>query len=246
MLTKSQAKAFFVVGTATLSLVFIGLTIDTFRKVPTQTNAAALTPAAIRGKHLFDHKNCMGCHTILGEGAYYAPELTKVYERRGEGFIKAMLKNPEAMYPGQRKMTNYHFSDQEIDDLTEFLKWVGQMDLNGFPPKPDLGVAAAAPSIAPSNSGANANAQNTSKVVHPPNIYNQVCIACHALGGKGGNVGPALDGVGSRRDAEYLKKWLQDPLAVKADSKMPKLPLTESEITELTAFLTSLKSENIQ
>jgi hypothetical protein len=29
-------------------------------------------------------------------------------------------------------------SDQEIDDLTAFLAWVGKMDLNGFPPKPDL------------------------------------------------------------------------------------------------------------
>jgi nitric oxide reductase subunit C len=34
----------------------------------------------------------MGCHTILGEGAYYAPELTKVIERRGEGYVKAVLQ----------------------------------------------------------------------------------------------------------------------------------------------------------
>ena len=64
----------------------------------------------------------MGCHTLLGEGAYYAPELTKVYERRGPEFIKAMLRDPQAMYPGQRRMVQYHFTDGEIEALLAFLQ----------------------------------------------------------------------------------------------------------------------------
>ena len=36
------------------------------------------------------------------------------------------LKDPEALYPGQRKMVNYHFSDAEIADVIAFLKWVGK------------------------------------------------------------------------------------------------------------------------
>ncbi len=111
MLSKSAAKAFFLGGTALCSTVFLGLTIDTFRQIPARTNAAALTDAVKRGKHLWEDNNCMGCHTLFGEGAYYAPELTKVYERRGPVFIRSMLKDPEAMFPGQRKMVNYHFKD---------------------------------------------------------------------------------------------------------------------------------------
>ncbi len=218
MLSKSQARAFFIVGTAAFASIFVGLTIDTFQRIPKQTNAAELNEAAIRGKHLFDRKNCMGCHTILGEGAYYAPELTRVFERRGEAFIKAMLKDPEAMFPGQRKMTNYRFSEQEINDLTAFLKWIGTMDLNGFPPKPDLAVV---------------------ENVKRPQVFSQMCVACHSLKGQGGQVGPALDGVGGRRDRAYILAWLRDPLAVKPDSKMPKLPLSENEIAELTDFLSS-------
>jgi nitric oxide reductase subunit C len=53
----------------------------------------------------------MGCHTLMGEGAYYAPELTRVYRARGPAFIRAMLRDPAAMYPGQRQMQNYHFTD---------------------------------------------------------------------------------------------------------------------------------------
>lgn len=225
MLSKSQAKTFFLVGTAVCVAIFVGLSVDSFSRIPKQTNVAGMNDSVIRGKHLFEKNNCMGCHTILGEGAYYAPELTKVFERRGQNFIKAMLRDPEAMYPGQRKMTNYHFKDQEIDDLTEFLTWIGTIDLNGFPPKPDLAIAPAP----------------TNPSEQKPMIFSQMCIACHALGGQGGAVGPALDGVGSRRDADYLKQWLTDPFVLKADSKMPKLPLSEKDITELTAYLSQLK-----
>lgn len=224
MLSKSQAKAFFLIGTGVCFAAFIGLTLDTFKRMPSQTKQEKMTAEVIRGKHLFDRNNCMGCHTILGEGAYYAPELTKVFERRGEAFIKAMLKDPQAMYPDSRKMTNYHFTDQEISDLTEFLKWIGEMDLNGFPPKPDL-----APSTVAGKQ---------------PQMFKQVCVSCHSIRGQGGQVGPALDGVGSRRDANFLKAWLENPLAVKADSKMPKFPLTESEINELVTYLSELKEGN--
>jgi nitric oxide reductase subunit C len=178
----------------------------------------------------------MGCHTILGEGAYYAPELTKVYERRGEAFIKAMLKDPEAMYPGQRKMTNYKFKDEEINDLTAFLKWVGQMDLNGFPPKPDL-IKVVNPNMGPSTASNEMVAETSNR----PLIFNQMCLACHALGGQGGTTGPALDNIGSTRDRTYLENWLKDPQSIKADSKMPKLPLSDDDIAELSAFLSNLK-----
>lgn len=239
MLSKSQAKTFFLLGTALCSAAFIGLTIDTFQRIPAQTNEQNLTAEAIRGKHLFDKNNCMGCHTILGEGAYYAPELTKVYDRRGETFIKAMLKDPEAMYPNERKMTNYHFSDQEISDLVEFFKWIGAIDLNGFPPTPDLVKTASATAT-----GETELINTMVPTNNRPQIFNQVCVACHSLQGQGGAVGPALDTIGSQRDSIYLKTWLQDPMSIKSDSKMPKLPLSSEEITELVAFLSQLKEGN--
>ena len=74
----------------------------------------------------------MGCHTILGEGGYYAPELTKVVERRGEGLIKAILMSPVPWEPNGRKMVAYGFTSEEADDVIEFFKWIGEIDLNGF------------------------------------------------------------------------------------------------------------------
>jgi nitric oxide reductase subunit C len=236
MLSKSAARAFFLTGTLVCSAALVGLTIDTFRQIPALTHEDKLTPAVARGKDLWDSNNCMGCHTLLGEGAYYAPELTRVYERRGPAFIGAMLRDPEKMYPGQRKMKNYHLKESEIDDLVAFFAWIGEVDLGGFPPKPSL-VGVVTPSVG------SAGAAEIASVGRRPQVFNQLCIACHALGGQGGAVGPALDLVGDRRDAAYIGRWLTDPTAVKADSKMPKLPLTADQIQELVAFLSQQKSE---
>ena len=224
MLSKSQARAFFLAGTAVSVLAFVGLTIDTVSRIPAQTKEENITPAVKRGKHLWDANNCRGCHTLFGEGAYYAPELTKVMERRGEIFIRSMLKDPQAMYPGQRKMKNYNFKDEEISDLVAFLEWCGHVDLNGFPPKADLMPVAIA-------SGTVTNTANR------PQIFNQVCVACHAMDGQGGAVGPALDTVGDRYSQADLRRWLADPQAYKPGTTMPKLPLSAEEIAELAAFL---------
>lgn len=234
MLSKSKAKAFFIWGTVICTGTFGVLTYDTIQKVPAQTNEQNLSESAIRGKHLWDRNNCMGCHTLLGEGAYYAPELTKVYERRGPQFIRAMLKDPYAMYPGQRKMVKYDFTESEMDDLVAFFKWIGEMDLNGFPPKPNL-AQVAVPSGEPGHDATVAD--GTAR----PQVFNQMCLACHRLGGEGGQVGPALDTVGDRYDRDYIEKWLTDPAAVKPGTTMPKLPLSPEDVSELAAFLSQLK-----
>ncbi len=236
MLSKSAAKAFFLIGTGVCAGAFGLLTMDTIRQVPTQTHQENLSEAAMRGKELWSVNNCMGCHTLMGEGAYYAPELTKVYERRGPAFIHAMIKNPQSMYPGQRKMQQYKFTDAEIDDLVAFFKWIGEIDLNGFPAKPNLGQASV-PTDKVAVSDVVANRSNR------PQVFNQVCVACHSLGGQGGKIGPALDGIGLRRDLAYISRWLNNPADIKPDSKMPKLPLSNADISELAAFLSQQKKQ---
>jgi len=229
MLSKSAARAFFLVGTFLCSGAFIALTVDTLGRVPAQTHADQLSEAVVRGKMLWEDNNCMGCHTLFGEGAYYAPDLTTVYARRGPMFIRQMLTDPAAMYPGQRRMVAYDFTEQEQSDLVAFFEWCGKVDLNGFPAPPTIGVA----SIPPTRAVAEAR----------PEVFVQVCTACHSVGGSGGQVGPALDGVASRMSPELLTQWLQDPLSVRPASRMPKLPLTPEQITSLVDYLSTLDGE---
>ncbi|MCO4762621.1 MAG: c-type cytochrome [Myxococcales bacterium] len=232
MLSKSAARAFFIGGTVIVSAAFIGLTVDTLGQVPERSNESEMTDAVKRGHEIWNDNNCMGCHTILGEGAYYAPELTKVVSRRGAEWIKVFIKDPEAMYPGRRKMVKYDFTDAQIDDLIAYFSWIGKIDTNGFPPEPDLKIGAG--SSAQKSANAHAGA--------PPS-FKTLCVACHALEGSGGNVGPALDGVANRYDQKTLDAWLKDPPSVKPGTKMPKLPLTDAQRSALVSFLMTKKSQ---
>jgi nitric oxide reductase subunit C len=73
MLSKSQARAFFLGGTLVTFLIFIGLTIYSFIARDDQTNYKAITKEVVRGKEILENSNCMGCRSIMGEGGYYAP-----------------------------------------------------------------------------------------------------------------------------------------------------------------------------
>lgn len=139
MLSKKQARAFFLVGTLVTFLVFIGLTIYSFSGGNDQTNEEKISESVVRGKGIWESNNCMGCHTLLGEGGYYAPELTKVVDRlnvkysgSGEAVIKSILMSPAPWQPNGRKMVAYNMSDQEAEDVVAFFKWIGEIDLNGF------------------------------------------------------------------------------------------------------------------
>lgn len=132
MLSKSQARAFFLGGTVVTFLIFIGLTIYSFMPANDQSNYSKIDKKVIRGKEIWESNNCMGCHTLLGEGGYYAPELTKVIDRRGEGYVKAVLMSPVPWAPRGRKMVKYNMNEADAEAVIAFLKWNGQIDLNGF------------------------------------------------------------------------------------------------------------------
>ncbi|HEX9582270.1 MAG TPA: cytochrome c oxidase subunit II [Gemmatimonadales bacterium] len=77
------------------------------------------------------------------------------------------------------------------------------------------------------------------------------CIACHAVQAVSfGVLGPNLSHVGGRTTVGAaalpntpagLAQWLRDPVAVKPGSKMPRIGLTEDEITALVAYLQGLR-----
>lgn len=231
MLSKSDSIKIFVVVTITAALIFLLLSIHTLKQIPEQTNQKNITASVIRGKNIWESNNCMGCHTIFGEGAYYAPELTNVYIRRSEEFIKMFLKDPLSMYPGKRKMVKYDFSEGEIDDLIAFFKWCGEVDLNGYPPEPFLKKHTVK------------NIASAQNIMQRPDIFNKLCLTCHTLNGEGNRIegAPILDKIGQIRDKSFLEQWLKDPKSIKVNSLMPKFPLSNETINELVDFLSEQK-----
>ena len=67
------------------------------------------------------------------------------------------------------------------------------------------------------------------------------CGMCHAIGGQGGKVGPDLADVGTKRDGDWLKKFLNDPKGTVAGAKMLPIKATEQELSALVEYLLSLK-----
>lgn len=132
--TKQMARNMFYGGAVFFALLFIALIVHTETKIPARSNAQAITPAVERGKRLWETRNCIGCHTLLGEGAYYAPELGNVYQRRGPEFIKAWIASQPTHIPGRRQMPQFNFTPAQLDDLVEFLHWTNQVNTEKWPP----------------------------------------------------------------------------------------------------------------
>jgi nitric oxide reductase subunit C len=132
--TKSTARNIFW-GAAVFSfLLFLGLTFDTSAQLPKRDHRENITPEVARGKQLWEMNDCIGCHTIMGEGAYFAPELGNVYKRRGGEFIKAWIKAQPTHAVGRRQMPQFNFSEQDLTDLVAFLKWTSEVNTENWPP----------------------------------------------------------------------------------------------------------------
>ncbi|PTB98075.1 cytochrome C, partial [Thalassospira xiamenensis] len=101
-----------------------------------------LTPSVVAGKHVWERNSCINCHTLLGEGAYFAPELGNVWVRYGgeddpEGardMLKAWMAAQPTGIEGRRQMPQFNLTDQELDELVDFLKWTSEIDTQNWPP----------------------------------------------------------------------------------------------------------------
>ena len=135
--TKSMARNIYYGGSAFFILLFLALTFDTAGEVPKRDNHEAITEQVALGKKVWEENNCLGCHTLLGEGAYFAPELGNVYERFGnstEAIIGFIQSRPVDGIPGRRSMPQFNFSDEELQAIAEFLKYVNGIDTSNWPP----------------------------------------------------------------------------------------------------------------
>ena len=132
--TKAMARNIFYGGSVFFFLLLVALSFDTMSELPKSDNSANLTPQVVAGKHIWETRNCIGCHTLLGEGAYFAPELGNVYPRRGPEFIKAWIKSQPTGAPGRRQMPQFNLSDQQLDDLVAFLKYSSEINAQKWPP----------------------------------------------------------------------------------------------------------------
>lgn len=143
VMTKSMARNIFYGGSLFFILIFLGLSIHSHLYiVNVSTDKETLTESVAAGKRVWEEKACINCHTLLGEGAYFAPELANVMTRWGvlddpeEAFmtLKAWMDSQPTGVEGRRQMPQFHLTDEQVRDLANFLIWTDKIDAQNWPP----------------------------------------------------------------------------------------------------------------
>jgi len=223
-MTVKGARNLFVFGSLFFFLILVILTIDTMGKL--DERAPEITDQVNAGKKVWHKYDCIGCHTILGNGSYFAPDMTKATVRKPKSYLKKYIMNPRAIRT-DASMPILGISDKEADDLMAFLDWISKVDTNGWPPEPILSAAS------------RRKATSAGQLL----FQQEDCSACHQINGIGGVAGPDLTHIGSTRpDINWHIAHLRDPESAVPGSAMPDYAhLSNPDLNDLANYLINLK-----
>ncbi len=233
-LNKKTGRLIFLVGTLTSTVLFLALTVDTHRQIQVLTHADQLSQQVIAGKRVWEKYNCNDCHTILGFGGYYAPDMTRSYKRLGEAGLRQIVTKPEVVFANSwRKMPQQNLSAEEVSNLIYFFQWVNHIDTHDWPPQDSEKTA---------SSSARRLVATVGMTHGAALVKEEGCLACHRIGGVGSDVGPALDRVGSKYDPNTLAQYIRNPQKVNPGSAMPaQTQIQPQEANSIAEFLAGLK-----
>jgi nitric oxide reductase subunit C len=203
-MTKRQAAIFSAGATGLFTVVFVGLTIHSHMVFPRLTNEDRLTAEVVAGKDLWHKKNCVNCHTLMGEGAYYAPDLTQITMQRGEPYLVQFLGDPSRFYSEEvhrRLMPNPKLTETERREVIAFLEWISRIENQNWPPRPILvsgnttpGMAARARTQAPASDDPVAQGEALFHATPPG------CAACHSTSPGVAMAGPSMANMAARAE----------------------------------------------
>ncbi len=194
-------------------------------------------PSAAEGRHLFQIKGCIGCHSLGGQGGKVGPSLDDVGLRRKPEWIIQHFRDPQTVSPGT-VMPRFGFTEAEARALTDFL--LHQRDQQ---------MALSIPSL-------------MGPVERGREVFRKYgCSGCHGPEGKGGvpNANaktaqqvPALTYVADGYTRPELKRLIVNGQhdIVALDPKLPPPPLympawgntiRDAEVDDLIEYLFTLK-----
>jgi nitric oxide reductase subunit C len=225
-MSNKAARNLFIIGSLFFFAIFLALTFDTLGSL--DKRAPEITQTVDDGKMVWHKYGCIGCHSIFGNGTYFAPDVTKIAARKPKGYLKQFLMDPKGVN-AQAVMPKLGISSDEADKLIAFLDWVSKVDTNNWPPKPILATAA----------GVGGKTLTAGQLVY----QSQGCSNCHTINGIGGTSGPDLTKAGARRDHDWLFGHFKDPQKYVKNSAMPPVAAPDADIEQLTAYMLTLKEE---
>ena len=125
---ENKIKNRIVLGT--LVTVFIIYNLNIYFNRVSASSAPHLSQSAIKGEQIWQDNNCTACHQFYGLGGYLGPDLTNLISNPAKGpeYAKAFFNS------GVKSMPKFNFTEEEKNNLVEFLKAVDQ---TGYYPNKD-------------------------------------------------------------------------------------------------------------
>ena len=201
-----------------------------------------------RGEKLFVDLGCHGCH--LSEGyedlskehgtSVIGPSLRRIAAKTEPGWLVRWITNPHEYRPNTR-MPNFLFGQYEAQkdyplQIAAYLlstskapseEWLGGHGAVTIPADPKLAEKGRA-------------------------LMDELgCRACHALApdevaghlGENKDIAPNLSQIAEKTDARWIFHWIKNPRGFSHVARMPSLRLSDDEATAITAYLTTLGTQ---
>lgn len=227
-----NARIIFWGGTLVSAAIFGWMTYDFHRQGESFAHNSKIDDRVVAGKKVWHKYNCNNCHTILGFGGYYAPDMTKAFYRLGTNNIIAIVMNPQEVYRDSfRKMPQLGVTKKEAQDLVAFLHWTADIENRQWPPQDEKYVKAA-----------------RLRETHPEQLQKTdsilgACGGCHSFANQGRDIAGDFGEIAksTNYDRDTLIRYMQNPKSVNPDSDMPPQEVSLATAGLIADFILSLR-----
>jgi ubiquinol-cytochrome c reductase cytochrome b subunit len=167
----------------------------------------------LAGIGYFRQEACGACHPD-GKSNGMTPDLTKGVRKSGAQLIEH-FRNPARSVPGSQ-MPAVELSTSQLNTLAAFVMKLNPANAAAIKETPQFAVDGA--------------------MLYQKNQ----CGACHQVRGVGMKLAPPLDGVGERRNKEWLIAHFYDPAKLSPGTTMPPYKFSAKDMEAMTSYLLAI------
>lgn len=184
---------------------------------PTAAGPDALTDLlpgnAVEGSRLFVARGCIRCHAVRGDGGTTGPDLGRLRVKRPLLELAGIMWNHSPQVASVFRDPGARQPKLELEEMANLLAFVYSLGHVEGPGDPAAGTRA---------------------------FRAKGCQTCHAVGGAGGDIGPALDKYGRYASPLFLSAalWEHGPAMAKAmrERGMRRPSVSGEDVVNLVAF----------